>query len=471
VILAGIGLAFTASAASEAQKSSAIVNGLAHLAYVQCSTAANAYIGSWSTPSNSANGNNCALGYNDAYTGAALFALLTQKSHWPAANTYTANVAAGIAYLLSTASTGTVTANSNNVNICPGGTGSCTSVYWNTCGSAVYCTGFVSAAIDIYALTQGASTVASTTGPLANMTWVQIAQGITNAYASSQSTVANNTRNGGWRYSITSAGDADMSTTQWGAIAAGYDETVGAVTPAVLKSGLITWLAYDENLQGGPGGSACYYGGTSCSIGPTNSENGAWLVSNSYSGNTLSPSGELNFLNLNWKTAISGTWYGNFGHTYAMWSTYKGLEAAIGLTDNTHISNLMTHCGAEDTPAALPGSGICNWWEDYNEWLVNQSGMIAVDGGAVGATPGPGGGTTTGGGNKYWTGSTATGEPAYLDPLSTAVFTAIIGAAPLPSTITQTTPTVPAISRWGLVALGIMLTSFAAMKIRGTHTA
>jgi hypothetical protein len=444
VVLLSFALTFPASAATEAQKLSAILNGLAHLDAVQCNTAGSLF-GSWGT-------SQCG-GYGDAFTGAALFAFLTQQAKWPAgavAAKYATDVTNGVNYLLSTASTQTVTTNDNGVNICPGGAGSCQAIYWNTCGEPTYCTGFVATSLDTYALTVGPGSVATASGPLAGLTWTQIAQGITNAYAAGQATVKDVTdydgpANGGWRYTIPSNDGADMSTAQWGALASGYDESVGAVTPANVKPALQAWLTFDAS-----GGQACYEGGTdTCGIGPTNSENGAWLVSNAFAGGG-NTAGVLAFLNTNWKTSANNTWYGNFGHTYAMWSSYKGLEAAIGLKDTAHITNLMTACGA---PSNLPGSGVCNWWEDYNEWLVN-------------VTPR----STDSGGNLFWAGDPD--EGGWQDPLSTAVFTAIIGAAALPTTITTPTPvSVPALSRWGLVALGILLVTFAAIKLRGPRTA
>ena len=429
-----------ASAATEAQKLTAILNGLAHLDKVQCATAG-ANFGSWATTV-------CGGGYSDAFTGMAVFAMQTQKAKWPAAQaaTYALDVTNGINYLLSVASKSTVSKNSNNVNICPGGAASCTAIYWSACTYSTYCTGFVAPAIDTYALQQGIGTVATATGPLAGLTWTQIAQGITNAYAAAQATVVNGHSNGGWRYYIPSGGDADMSTAQWGAIASGYNESVGAVTPANVKPALSTYLAYDIDTATN---AACYEGSAGCGIGPSNSENGAWLVSNAWAGGNLSTAGPIAFLNTNWKVAPNGEWYGNMGHTYAMWSTYKGLEASIGLNDTTHITNLNSACGA---PNNLPGSGICNWWEDYNDYLVNS--QTSTDA----AT------------NKFWPGYNA--ESGWQDPMSTAVDISILGAVALPNTITQGPPpvSVPAVSKWGLVGLGIMLLTFAAMKLRAPRT-
>ncbi|MGA3100177.1 MAG: IPTL-CTERM sorting domain-containing protein [Bryobacteraceae bacterium] len=441
ILLAGLGWTPTATAATEAQKLAAILLGDSHLDAVQ------ALNGSWG---------------GDAQTGAAVFALLTHQSKWPLAAAsfpaltvakYQADVNLGINYLLIHASTQTVSVNNSGVNICPGGTGTCTAVYWNVCGDSTYCTGFVTPAIDTYALTQSAPTnlvsasgactapLSCATSALNALTWVQVAQGITNAFAAGQATAANGNRNGGWRYTIPSDTDADMSTTQWGAISSGYDEGVGAVTPAVVKTNLRTYLAYDLS-----GGAACYEGSGGCGIGPTHSENGGWLTSNAWTGNPPAAS-VLAWLNTNWKTAPSGTWYGNFGVAYAMWAEYKGLESTIGLADNTHIVNLNTTCGA---PGNLPGAnsasgGVCNWWEDMNQYLV-----------------------TTQNANGSWTDSV--GE--WGDPLNTSFYIAILDAAALPVTITQATNpiSVPTLSEWGLVALGILLAVVAAMRIRKGHS-
>jgi hypothetical protein len=66
------------------------------------------------------------------------------------------------------------------------------------------------------------------------------------------------------------------------------------------------------------------------------------------------------------RTVASDTWDGNFGHPYAMWSIYKGLETTIGLNDTTAITNLLTTCGTQDA------GDVCNWFEDYAQWLVHE---------------------------------------------------------------------------------------------------
>jgi hypothetical protein len=469
ILLACAGWTPTATAATEAQKLAAILAGDNHLDSLQ---AAN---GAWSG--------------SDAYTGAALFALLTHQSKWPLAATgnggavtaypnltvakYTADVNSGINYLLNNASVATVSVNSNTgANICPGGTGTCQAVYWSGCGDATYCTGLVTPAIDDYAVSnlsggtnstinnsgacsatggQGGAALSCTSSPLTGMTWVQIAQGITNAFAASQSGATDYGGAGGWRYTIPSDTESDMSTTQWGAIASGYNENVGAVTPPVVKSLLRTYLAYQISGTTSPDiGVATYLGPVDPtalgSQGPTASENGGWLTSNAWTGGTPASS-VLAFLNSNWKAAPNGTWWGNFGTAYAMWAEYKGLESTIGLADNTHITNLNTTCGA---PNNLPGAtsqsgGVCNWWEDMNQYLV-----------------------TTQNPNGSWTDNV--GE--WSDPLNTSFFIAILDAAPLPTTITQVSPpmSVPALSAWGLLALGILLAVVAAMRMRKANS-
>jgi hypothetical protein len=454
--LIGFGLTVPVSAATNAQDLAGIWAGLAHLQYQQCPgtpSSATSTAGSWSTTSSPSLMQNCSGQDNGAFTGMALFAFMANKTDWNPAlvtayNTVTANAAA---FLLWTANVSTVSTNDKGQSICPGGAPGCTAIYWTNCEDSysTYCTGFIAQALDVYALSQGAGTVATTSGPLAGMTWLQVAQGMNNAFGAAQATSQDGNFNGGWHYDVPSQNGADMSTTQWGAIVSGYGEAVGAVTAATVKPALAHWLAYDLS-----GGQACYEGSSDCEIGPTNAENGAWLVSNSYAGNPVSTGGPLGFLSTNWNTQVNGDWYGNFQNTYAMWATYKGLEASIGLTDTTHIANLTT--GTCGKPTNAPANGICNWFEDYREWLTNGAGAA---------------GATDGGGNLYWPGnSSGGGGSGWTDPMSTAVFVAILGAVPLPATITNTSPTAPALSQWGLVVLCILLVTFACMKLRGRQT-
>jgi hypothetical protein len=364
IVLACFAMATLATAATEQQKLTAILNGLANLAATQLPD------GSWAYS-----------GYEQAATGAAVLSFMSQKDKWGTnAAAYQVVVNNAVAYLLANASTMTVSTRNDGVNICPGGTGSCTGVYWYGAGESTYTTGLVTPAIDTYANPNppfngpGPGAVATTTGPLAGLTWGQIAQGITNEFSASQSSAINGNRDGGWRYYIPGNGDSDSSTTQWAVASLIFDQTLGAVTPSTVKDHLKVWLAAVQ--VSGQGGAACYQ--------PDNllceqSDTGGLLLGLKFVGYDLSnPQVQLalGFLNTTWTQTANSTWYGNFGHPYAMWSVYKGLETTIGLKDTTYITNLFTTCGYPGNPPGNPpGSVPCNWWEDYNEWLVvNQAG-------------------------------------------------------------------------------------------------
>jgi len=346
----------TVMAATEVQIVGAIDNGLANLAATQAPG------GYWSYG-----------GYEEAATGAAIGAFISQESHWGAnAPAYQSDVNNAVSYLLANASTSTVGVRDDGNNPC--GTGTCTGVYWYGAGESTYTTGIVASAIGQYAASNP-SAIATTSGPLAGMTWTQIAQGITNEYAGSQTTVNNaivSNRVGGWRYYIPGNGDSDSSTTQWAVLSMIYDQSLGATTPGFVKTGLATWLAFAQaeagNPYGQPAGAGCYQGPPSglCE----QSDTGSVLLGLKFIGAGLSDTAVQNalaFLNAHWTEGANGTWYGNFGQPYAMWADYKALELWLGLDNTTTITNLLG-CGSLDS------TQVCNWWQDYNNWLVaNQN--------------------------------------------------------------------------------------------------
>jgi hypothetical protein len=150
-----------------------------------------------------------------------------------------------------------------------------------------------------------------------------------------------------------------------------YAQAVPGVTvPGFVKSEHDFWINYIQNT--GSGGSG--YDNPNNLV--NQAKTGGLLAEMAFTGGNGSGignatrNGALNYLNVaaNWQAGPSGTWNGNFGHPYAMWSIYKGLELQIGLNDNTWITNLLTDCGA-GRGAQDPGD-VCNWWEDYSEWLV-----------------------------------------------------------------------------------------------------
>jgi hypothetical protein len=394
--LACAAIPLSAQAATDAEIDAAIQNGLA---YFQSSQLAN---GSWAYG-----------GYEPAATGAAAYAMLTQSGVWGGnAAAYQTVVDNAINYLLANATKTTVSTQNDGTNICPGG-GSCAGVFWNAAGNEdSYTTGLIAPAIALYAA-GNAGAVATTTGPLANMTWGEISQGMTNLWAASQATANQGNRQGGWRYILGAGGyDADMSTTQWGIVSLLYDQTLGATTPGIVRTDLATWLAAVQSANG----SACYQPGSQpCDHADTGGMMlGLDLIGKSASDPAVQDA--LDFLNANWTDTASSTWYGNFGQPYAMWSVYKGLESTIGLANTTEITNLRPgNCGNDR-------GADCNWWQDYNEYLVST--QLANGSWA---------------GYSYWTGT-----------LATAFYLPILGGTQLPP------PPMPEPATLGLFAIGLI---------------
>jgi hypothetical protein len=318
-------LSLPAEAATEAQKQSAIDNGLAWLASQQLPD------GSWNWS-----------GYPDADTGAALLAFQGHGYH-AGGGTYGGVVGDGLNYLFNTASKS-------------GG-----NIWWAQSGEDSYVTGLVLPAIATSG-TPGA--VVGGSGPLAGMTYQQVAQGVVDYFTAGQIPAGNpyGWVAGGWGYSAYPSTRADNSTSQWPAIGLLFaNSRMGIAIPDSVKIGLANWVSYIQNPSGGSGYD-----------GPYNLVNeaktGGLLVQMRLLGMPLSDSdvqAAIAYLNANWLNGASG-WDGNLGQPYAMWSIYKGLETTIGLDDMTTITNLRPDPGDVDNP-----DHGWNWWEDYCDWLVN----------------------------------------------------------------------------------------------------
>jgi hypothetical protein len=401
-ILGAMAMPGVTLAATNAERVNAIDNGLAYLAGLQNGD------GSWSYG-----------GYNQAMTGAAVSAFVSQKSLW-GSNTaqYQTIVNNGLNYLLGTATVTNVTTRGDGSGACPGGAGSCTGVYWYGNGETTYTTGLVASAIGQYAAGMAGS-VATTTGPLAGMTWTQIAQDVTNTYTAGQTTAATN-RFGGWRY-FPGTQDSDSSTTQWAVISMIYDQSLGATTLPVVRQDLPVWL--NAAQIPGYGGAGCYQPDYALC---ENSDTGSILIGWAFAGKTKQNGTDnaqvdaaLSWLNANWQTNTDGGWYGNFGNPYAMWADYKALDLQVGKTDTTTITNLGS-CGTLDAGVT------CNWWQNYNEWLVdNQNGNGSWNG------------------VFYWTG-----------PLATAFDVQILGGTIIPTAIPEPSTWVMMLA--GLTGLGLV---------------
>jgi hypothetical protein len=377
----------TASAATDVEKQAAIRRGLAYLYKTQQAE------GFWS-----------ASGYEHSATGAATFALLNQQDKWDSeATLYQTAVAKAISYLLQDAHIADVSTRDDGVNICPGRESSCKGIAWYDNTDSIYTTGFVAPAIATYGLKLGSDAVATSTGPLAGMTWAQIVQGITNAYAASQSTSKTGALGGAWLHAAPGSTRPDRWTTQPAVISFVYDQLLGAVTPQAVKDGLNGWLASVQDASG----AVCYEKSSTAGCDLVNA--GEWLLAVTFTNVDIPDTqidAVLQKLNVTWPANASNFWQGNFGNPYAMWTIYAGLASAIALNDTSHIINFRTDCGAaaNERPTSLPGNAACTWAEDYNHWLVKAQ---RPDGSWVGYS--------------YWTG-----------PMATAFHVNILGAVDIP---------------------------------------
>jgi hypothetical protein len=276
-------------------------------------------------------------------------------------------------------------------------------------------------AVNLYAVSQGgpAAIYSNGSSPLNGQTYGAIAQALTNTWSASQSTAVNPGPfySGGWRYGLNDGYDSDMSTTQWGILSLIYNQSLGATTPSIVNTQLANWLTNAQVASG----AGCYQGSLA---GPCdNADTGALLLGLTYLGKTTSDPAvqhALAYLNANWPTFANSTWSGNFNHPYAMWADYKALETTLGLNDTSFNNLLDSACGG---PANPPDSGICNWWQDYNQWLVTHQNAN---------------GSWTG--YSYWTGQ-----------LATAFDLPILGGVVIPTPPNGT----PEPATLGLIALGL----------------
>jgi hypothetical protein len=344
----------SAQAATEAQKRAAIDSGLTYLAGQQQADGRWVYNG----------------GVEDAAsTGAALLAFLEEKPNWGAnAVAYQTAVNNGLNYLfgraqavsISNQTAGNPDTNGNGIGLkfVPGGTN----------GRDTYVTGLALSAIAKAAAETPSAVV--TVGSQAGKTYAQVVQDTVDYFAYGQND--SGYARGAWRY-YANSGDADNSTAQWPVIGMLYGQAVSGVSvPGFVKTELNGWIDYIQNSSNGGSG----YDGPNNIV--NEAKTGGLLVEMAfagYNGVSTGPSdksdkaGALAYLNANWKNFANNTWNGNFNHPYAMWSIYKGLETTIGLNDTTTITNLLTTCGTQDT------GDVCNWFEDYAQWLVtNQNG-------------------------------------------------------------------------------------------------
>src|SRR5262249_46234402 len=143
---------------------------------------------------------------------------------------YQAAIDKAVAWLLRDARVATVSTRDDGAIICPNSEASCKSIAWYDGADFVYATGLIAPAISVYGQKQGSDAIATNEGPLAGLTWTQIAQGVTNAYAASQSTGKDGSPAGAWRFVPPGSGQPGRWTAQPAVMALLYGRVLGAVT-------------------------------------------------------------------------------------------------------------------------------------------------------------------------------------------------------------------------------------------------
>jgi hypothetical protein len=338
--------ATTAFAATELQKQAAIQSGLEWMASSQQSD------GRWNY--GEPNGGDIAA------TAAALLAFQEQKAKtggWFGAD-YSAVVNKGYEYILNHAQ-GVAISNQPAGNPDTNGNGiGVKFVLGGANGRDTYVSGLVLPAL----AKRGNLSDTITVGSQSGRTYNAVIQDAVDYFAFGQND--SGTARGAWRYSANS-GDSDNSTAQWPVVGMLYAQGAGATIPAFVKTEMQTWIDYIQHSSGGSG----YDSPTTYT---NESKTGGLLVEMAFSGyegyklgDALGKEEALSYLNANWKNTPSGTWFGNFGHPYAMWGIYKGLQLTIGLDDTTKITNLHA-------PGTMDPGDVWNWWEDYADSLVNS---------------------------------------------------------------------------------------------------
>jgi hypothetical protein len=243
-----------------------------------------------------------------------------------------------------------------------------------------------------------------TTGACAGMTYEDVLTDTVDWVAWGQCDAG--TGRGGWRYyPYNNGGDgpydySDNSVAQWPVLGLIAAEQWGIFAPEFVKFELEIWIDYIQyiNEVDPPDPN---HGGSGYSR-PTEminvSKTGGLLVEMYYVGDdkeTPRAEAAINYINSRWNVSGPyGYWYGNKGHSYAMFSVFKGLE-------------LMEVTEIENAPAHPPDTEAKDWWGDYCEYLVNSQ----VDGA-------PGEGYWYG--YTYWNGHMSTGW--YIVILQATVF-------------------------------------------------
>ncbi|MFC1978424.1 hypothetical protein ACFLVP_00350 [Chloroflexota bacterium] len=191
-------------------------------------------------------------------------------------------------------------------------------------------------------------------GPCSGMTYEEVLEDTIDWLAWAQ--CDGGSGRGGWRYyPFNNRPDwSDNSVSQWPVLGMVAAEQWGIYAPQFVKDELDIWIDYIQ--QDSSGGSGYSNPNEWVNIAKT----GGLLVEMYYVGDdkdTPRAQAAINYINSRWNVSPYGTWFGNKGHSYAMFSVFKGLELM-------EVDVIPAAPVNDETPAG-------DWWGDYCEYLVN----------------------------------------------------------------------------------------------------
>ncbi len=224
--------------------------------------------------------------------------------------------------------------------------------------SAVYETGMVMQTI----VASNTPTRVVTVGACAGMTYLEVVHDMVDWASWAQ--IDGGSGQGGWRYGFYNNAYAtgDNSVSQWPVLGLIAAEQWGLDAPQFVKDELDIWIDYIQNDSNG--GSGYDHPNNIVNISKT----GGLLVEMYYVGDdkeTARAQAAIDYINSRWNVGPSGTWFGNKGHPYAMFSVFKGLELM-------EVDTILDAPASPDTPAG-------DWWGDYCDFLVTTQSTPSSD--------------------------------------------------------------------------------------------
>jgi len=182
---------------------------------------------------------------------------------------------------------------------------------------------------------------------------------------------------GGWRFTA-NQGTSGQENSPWACFAMlAAEQDMGLIVPQFVKSELTYWLNYIQYYNGSGTGIDGSSGFTYPTDLNSESKTGGLLGQMIFAGTDVAGTGgpydltqvrllaAVDYLNREWPKDAYGTWYGNFGHPYAMIQMHKGLSLTIGRDDTTYITNFR------DPDKIDPGE-TWTWSKDYERYQVDE---------------------------------------------------------------------------------------------------